>query len=97
MKTATIVSAEKVPKADKLLKLTLDAGEENHRIVLSGIAAYYEPEELPGLQVCVVANLAPRKMRGVLSQGMILMADNEDGKPVFVQPQQAVPSGSGVK
>lgn len=90
LRTATITTAEAVPKADKLLKLSLDVGFEQ-RTVLSGIAQHYKPEDIVGKQVVLVANLAPRKMRGVLSQGMVLMAEDEDGKLVFVAP----PAGFG--
>lgn len=91
-RTATIMEAEKVKKADKLLKLTIDMGLET-RTVVSGIAEYYQPEDIIGQQVVVVANLAPRKLRGILSQGMILMAENDEGKLVFVSPSE--PFGNG--
>lgn len=90
LRTATIKAASAVPKADKLLQLTLDLGFEE-RTVLSGIAEHYQPKDIIGKQVVMVANLAPRKMRGILSQGMVLMAENEDGKLVFVSP----PAGFG--
>ncbi|MEO0877147.1 MAG: methionine--tRNA ligase subunit beta, partial [Bacteroidota bacterium] len=92
LRTATITAATKVPKADKLLQLTLDVGFEE-RTVLSGIAQHYEPEAIIGQQVVLVANLAPRKMRGVLSQGMVLMAENEEGKLVFVNPSEGFGNG----
>lgn len=85
LRTATIKAATNVPKADKLLQLTLDLGFEE-RTVLSGIAEHYKADEIVGKQVVMVANLAPRKMRGVLSQGMVLMAEDETGKLVFVAP-----------
>jgi methionyl-tRNA synthetase len=85
LRTATITAAEPVPKADKLLKLTLDVGFEE-RTVVSGIAQHYKPEEVIGKAVVLVANLEPRKLRGVMSQGMILMAEDEKGKLVFVSP-----------
>jgi methionyl-tRNA synthetase len=91
-RTATIMEAEKVKKADKLLKLTLDMGLET-RTVVSGIAEHYQPEAIIGQQVVVVANLASRKLRGILSQGMILMAENDEGKLVFVSPSE--PFGNG--
>lgn len=90
LRTATITQAEPVPKADKLLKLALDLGSEQ-RTVVSGIAQHYKPEEVVGKQVVLVANLAPRKLRGVMSQGMILMAEDADGKLAFVSP----PAGFG--
>lgn len=85
LRTATIKAAAPVPKADKLLQLTLDLGFEE-RTVLSGIAEHYQPEDIVGKKVVMVANLAPRKMRGILSQGMVLMAEDETGKLVFVSP-----------
>jgi len=96
LRVGTIVHAEKVPKADKLLKLELDMGTEK-RTVVSGIAQHYTPEEIIGRQVTVVANLAPRKMRGIESRGMILMAEDANGKLIFISPQQAAPPGSTVK
>jgi methionyl-tRNA synthetase len=97
IRTATIVSAEVVPKTDKLLKLTLDTGVDQ-RIVVSGIAKYYQPEQIIGQQVCVLANLAPRKIKGIDSQGMILMAENADGELCFVAPvKKDLENGSEVK
>lgn len=96
LRTGTILSAKKVEKADKLLQLEIDLGFET-RTVLSGIALHFSPEEVVGKQVVVVANLAPRKMRGIESKGMILMAENEAGKLVFVSPQEAVNNGAEVK
>jgi methionyl-tRNA synthetase len=97
IRTATIVSAEVVPKTDKLLKLTLDTGVDQ-RIVVSGIAKYYQPEQIIGQQVCVLANLAPRKIKGIDSQGMILMAENADGELCFVAPvKKDSENGSEVK
>ncbi len=84
IRTARIVEAEKVPKADKLLKLTLEVNGAS-RTVVSGIAEHYTPEELPGKNVIILANLEPRKIRGVQSEGMILMAESGDGKLHFVQ------------
>ncbi len=95
LKVGTIVSAEKVEKADKLLKLEVDLGFEV-RTIVSGIALHFEPAAIVGKQVVVVANLAPRKMRGIESNGMILMAENADGKLHFVAPSDAVGNGSGV-
>lgn len=96
LRTGTILSAQKVEKADKLLQLEIDLGFEK-RTVLSGIAQHFSPEEVVGKQVVVVANLAPRKMRGIESKGMILMAENAEGKLEFVLPQQAVNNGATVK
>ncbi len=97
LRVGTIVAAERVPKADKLLKLSIDIGEAAPRTVVSGIAQHYSPEELPGQQVVLVANLEPRKMRGVESQGMVLMAEDADGKLVFVQPKEMIGPGSEVR
>ena len=96
LRTAIILSAQKVEKADKLLQLELDLGFEK-RTVLSGIAQHFTPEEIIGRQVVVVANLAARKMRGIESKGMILMAENAEGKLEFVAPQNTVPLGASVK
>ncbi|HZI68713.1 MAG TPA: methionine--tRNA ligase subunit beta, partial [Hanamia sp.] len=95
LKVGTIVSAKKVEKADKLLQLTIDLGFEK-RTILSGIAQHFSPEEIEGKQVVVVANLAPRKMRGIESNGMILMAEDKEGKLHFVKPESVIGNGSGV-
>lgn len=95
LKTGTIVAAEKVEKADKLLKLSVDVGFET-RTIVSGIALHYQPENIIGKQVVVVVNLAPRKMRGIESNGMILMAEDAEGKLHFVSPETVINSGSGV-
>ena len=96
LRVGTILKAEKVEKADKLLKLLLDMGTET-RTVVSGIAMHFNPEDIVGKQVTVVANLAPRKMRGIESQGMILMAQNADGRLIFVSPLEIAENGSEVK
>jgi len=96
LRTATITAAEKVKKADKLLKLSIDMGSEQ-RTVVSGIAQHYQPEEIVGQQVVLVANLAPRKLRGIESQGMVLMAEDDTGKLVFVQPSEAFGTGFVVR
>jgi methionyl-tRNA synthetase len=96
LRVGTIITAEKVEKADKLLKLAVDMGSET-RTIVSGIAMHFTPEEIVGQQVTVVANLAPRKMRGIESQGMILMAEDEAGKLVFVSPKNLVNAGSEVR
>jgi methionyl-tRNA synthetase len=93
LKTGTIISAEKVEKADKLLKLEIDLGTEK-RTIVSGIAIYHQPENIIGQQVVVVTNLAPRKMKGIESNGMILMAEDQDGKLAFVSSD--VSNGSSV-
>ncbi len=95
LRVGTIISAEKVEKADKLLKLEVDLGFEK-RTIVSGIAMHFEPAAIVGKQVTVVANLAPRKMRGIESQGMILMAEDTAGKLHFMQPENVVEPGSGV-
>lgn len=97
IRTATILHAEAVPKTDKLLKLLLDTGLDQ-RTVVSGIAAYYKPEDIIGHKVCLLANLAPRKIKGIESQGMILMAENAKGDLCFVSPvQKDAENGSVVK
>jgi len=96
LRVGKVLEAEKVPKADKLLKLTVDLGFEK-RTILSGIAEYYQPEELVGKLVTVVANLAPRKIRGIESQGMLLMAGNDFGKLYSVGPEKEIEVGSVVK
>ena len=95
IRVSTITAAEKVAKAKKLLKLTLNTGLDE-RTVVSGIAEHYEPEQIIGQQVLLLANLAPRNLRGIESQGMILMAEDADGKLRFVQPSEAVKNGSQV-
>ncbi len=95
LRTGIITAAQKVPKADKLLQLEVDLGFEK-RTILSGIAMHFQPEEIIGKQVVVVANLAPRKMRGIDSNGMILMAEDASGKLHFVQPENTIAAGSKV-
>jgi methionyl-tRNA synthetase len=96
LRSGTITEAVRVPKADKLLQLTVDMGFET-RTILSGIAAYFAPEDIIGKQVTVVANLAPRKMRGIESNGMILMGENEEGKLVFINPDGIARNGQSVR
>ena len=95
LKAATVTACEKVAKADKLLKLEVDLGSEK-RTIVSGIAQHYQPEEMIGKQVIVVTNLAPRKMKGIESQGMILTAEDSDGKLQLLKPENPVTPGSGV-
>ncbi|MBK7936226.1 MAG: methionine--tRNA ligase [Lewinellaceae bacterium] len=95
IRTGTILSAEKVEKSKKLLKLEVDLGFET-RTILSGIAEHYPPEEVVGKQVIVLANLAPRMMMGTESQGMILLAENSEGKLSFVSPTEGWQNGMGV-
>jgi methionyl-tRNA synthetase len=96
LRIGTITAAEKVPKADKLLKLNVDLGFEQ-RIIVSGIAEHFAPETLFNKQVIVVANLAPRKMRGIESQGMILLAEEPGGKLIFVSPESIITNGVTVR
>ena len=95
LRIGTILTAEKVEKADKLLKLEVDLGFEK-RIIVSGIAMHFKPEEIVGKQVTVVCNLTPRKMRGIESNGMILMAEDKAGKLYFVNPDNKIEAGSSV-
>lgn len=96
LRVGKIIEANKVEKADKLLQLTVDLGFEK-RIVVSGIASFFTPEEVINKRVTLVANLAPRKMRGIESNGMILMAEDENGKLVFVAPSDEAQLGSQVR
>jgi methionyl-tRNA synthetase len=96
IRTATVVAAERVEKADKLLKLTVDLGFEQ-RTVVSGIAQHYAPEALVGKQVLLLANLEPRKLRGIVSQGMILTAEHADGRLSLVSPEEGFGNGWMVK
>ncbi|HEY1114455.1 MAG TPA: methionine--tRNA ligase [Chitinophagaceae bacterium] len=96
LRIGTILTAEKVAKADKLLKLEVDLGFEK-RTIVSGIAQHFTPETLVNKQVIVVANLAPRKMRGIESQGMILTAEQPDGKLILVNPDAGTVNGSTVR
>jgi methionyl-tRNA synthetase len=95
LKVGTIVNAEKVEKADKLLKLEVELGTEK-RTIVSGIALHFQPEQIRGKQVVVVTNLAPRKMRGIESNGMILMAEDANGKLHFINPEENISPGASV-
>ncbi len=95
IRTATVLEAERVPKTDKLLKLTIDTGLDR-RVIVSGIAEYYSPEDMIGKQIVILANLAPRKIRGIESKGMILMARQGDGKMRFITPQEALVNGAQI-
>ena len=95
LRIGKIISAEKVEKADKLLKLQIDLGFET-RTIVSGIALHFKPEEVINKQVVLVANLAPRKMRGIESNGMILMAEDANGKLHFINPDDSVDAGATV-
>jgi methionyl-tRNA synthetase len=97
IRIGTILEAERVPKTDKLLKLLIDTGIDK-RTVVSGIAGYYEPEKIIGQQVSILVNLAPRKIKGIESQGMILMAENSKGELSFVAPtKDNMNNGGAVK
>lgn len=93
IRVVTIKEAEKIAKTKKLLKLTIDTGIDT-RTIVSGIAEYYTPEELVGRQVLVLVNLEPRELKGVLSQGMILMGQDATGKLVLLSPTDKVGSGT---
>lgn len=96
LRVGTVLECSRVPKADKLLKFLIDDGLEK-RTIVSGIAKYYAPEELVGKQVVFIANLPPRKLKGIVSQGMILSAENADGSLVVISPSAAVVPGAQVK
>ncbi|MBR1632873.1 MAG: methionine--tRNA ligase [Bacteroidales bacterium] len=95
IRTATVLEAERVPKTDKLLKLTIDTGLDK-RVIVSGIAEYYSPEDMVGKQICILANLKPRVIRGIESKGMILMAKQGDGSMRFITPQECVANGAQI-
>ncbi|MFZ5939020.1 MAG: methionine--tRNA ligase [Bacteroidota bacterium] len=95
IRTATILEAEKVPKTKKLIRMTVDTGLDK-RTIVSGIAEHYSPEELPGRRVCVLANLEPREIKGIMSQGMILLSENSDGKLLFIEPSDQAQNGAEV-
>ncbi|MEK6304496.1 MAG: methionine--tRNA ligase [Acidobacteriota bacterium] len=98
LRAATVLEAERIPKADKLLRLQVDLGEEKPRQILAGIAQHYEPEQLVGRKIIVVSNLAPRKLRGLESNGMLLAASiGEDGRPVLATFTEEVPNGARLK
>lgn len=96
IRVGTILEAEKVAKTKKLLKLKIDTGIDK-RTIVSGIAEYFSPEEIIGKQVSVLVNLAPKNLKGIESQGMILMAENADGELCFVEPQKKFKNGSTIK
>jgi methionyl-tRNA synthetase len=93
LRVGTVLECEKVPKADKLLKLVVDTGLDT-RTVVSGIAEHFAPEDVVGRQVTLLINLAPRKLRGIESQGMVLMAGTDDGGLRFVTPEEGVAPGN---
>ena len=95
IRTATVLQAERVPKTDKLLKLTIDTGIDT-RVIVSGIAEFYSPEDMVGKLICILANLKPRIIKGIESRGMILMARQNDGKMRFITPQEALVNGAEI-
>ncbi len=95
IRTATVLEAARVPKTDKLLQLKIDTGIDT-RTIVSGIAEYYAPEEMIGKQICILANLEPRKIKGIESQGMILMAKEPGGKMKIVTPEERLNNGAMV-
>ncbi len=96
IRVGTVIEAEKVAKTKKLLKLLIDTGIDQ-RTVVSGIAEYYKPEDLIGKQVSILVNLAPKKLRGIESQGMILCAENVDGSLSIVASDSEVKNGSEIR
>jgi methionyl-tRNA synthetase len=96
IRTGTIIEAENVPKTKKLMKLTIDTGIDQ-RTIVSGISEYFKPEDVLGKQVCVLINLAPRKLKGIESQGMVLMAEDSDGKLKFIVPSEKINNGSVIR
>ena len=98
LRVGEVLTAERVPKSDKLLRFTIDLGEAEPRQILAGIAEYYEPEKMIGRKVVVVSNLKPRKLRGFESQGMILAASiGEEGRPIIATFTEDVPNGARLK
>ena len=95
IRTATVLEAERVPKTDKLLKLTIDTGLDK-RVIVSGIAEFYSPEQMLGKKICILANLKPRVIRGIESKGMILMARQPDGKMRFITPAEVLDNGATI-
>ena len=95
LKIGTVIEAEEVPKSKKLLKLQVDLGEEKPRQIVAGIKDYYSPDDLMNTQVCVVANLKPAKLMGILSEGMLLAAKDEEGL-CLVRPESPRKAGSAI-
>jgi methionyl-tRNA synthetase len=91
LRTAKVLSAERLPKSKKLLKLSVDVGEPAPRTILAGIAESYEPEQIVGRSIVIVANLKPREMMGTVSQGMVLAASSDGGAAMLVNPEPAAP------
>ena len=86
LRVATVLESERIPKTDKLIKVLISDGESK-RTVISGIAPHYEPKDLIGKKVILLANLEPRRMRNIESNGMLLLAENSDSKPIFISPK----------
>ncbi|HEX8353255.1 MAG TPA: methionine--tRNA ligase subunit beta, partial [Pyrinomonadaceae bacterium] len=98
LRVGEVLTSERVPKSDKLLRLTVDVGEAAPRQILAGIAEHYEPEKLVGRKLIIVSNLKPRKLRGFESQGMVLAASvGEEGRPVLANFAEDVPNGTRLK
>ncbi len=98
LRVGEILTAERVPKADRLLRFTVDLGEAQPRQIVAGLAQYYEPEGLVGHKVLIVANLKPRTLRGLVSQGMVLAASvGDEGRPVLATVPRDVPNGSKLR
>ena len=98
LKVGQVLTAERIPKSDKLLRFTVDVGEAEPRQILAGIAEHYEPESLVGRKLVIVSNLKPRKLRGFESQGMVLAASvGEEGRPVLATFAEDVPNGARLK
>jgi len=97
VKIGKVLSAEKVPETDKLIKLSVDVGEASPRQILSGIAEYTEPEALVGRKFPFVTNLEPRTIRGLESNGMILVVSSEAGDFSFLEPTSDIAPGSGIR
>ena len=97
LRTATIKKVENIPDADKLYKLTIDVGELGERTICAGIKQHYKPEDLEGKQIIIIANLEPRKLKGIESQGMLLATSTEDhSKVILLSPEKEIESGSAV-
>ncbi len=96
LKVGTVIEAEEIEGSEKLIKLTVDLGEDTPRTVLTGMKTWHQPEHFKGRQLVFVVNLEPRKMMGLESQGMMLAADSEGG-PVFLKPSKKVPPGTKIR
>jgi methionyl-tRNA synthetase len=96
IRVATIIEAEKIPKTTKLMKLKVDTGLD-HRTLVAGIAEHFKPEQVIGKKICILANLESRKLKGIESNGMILMAEDAGGTLFFVSTEEGCGDGSSVK